>query len=51
MRKTRSVDELLPWLYLKGISQADFAEALGALLGPYAKGLSAKRPGVLNDFL
>ena len=41
MRKARSIEEVLPWLYLKGISQADFSEALGALLGPHAKGLSS----------
>jgi putative transposase len=41
LRKTRSVEELIPWLYLKGISTGDFNEALAALLGPDAKGLSA----------
>jgi transposase-like protein len=41
LRKTRSVEELIPWLYLKGISTGDFAEALSALLGPEAAGLSA----------
>ncbi len=41
LRKTKSVEELLPWLYLKGISTGDFAEALQALLGENAKGLSA----------
>ena len=41
LRKTKSVEELIPWLYLKGISTGDFNEALGALLGPDAKGLSA----------
>lgn len=41
LRKTRSVEELIPWLYLKGISSGDFAEALAALLGPEAAGLSA----------
>jgi transposase-like protein len=41
LRKTKSVEELLPWLYLKGISTGDFNEALAALLGPDAKGLSA----------
>src|SRR5262245_6996553 len=41
LRKTKSVEELIPWLYLKGISSGDFSEALGALLGPDAKGLSA----------
>jgi putative transposase len=42
LRKAKSVEELLPWLYLKGVSTGDFAEALEALLGPNAKGLSAK---------
>ncbi|MEE9150174.1 MAG: transposase, partial [Candidatus Tectomicrobia bacterium] len=41
LRKTRSLEELLPWLYLKGISSGDFGEALQALLGANAKGLSA----------
>jgi Transposase and inactivated derivatives len=42
LRRTRSVDELLPWLYLKGLSSSDFSGALTALLGPAAPGLSAK---------
>jgi len=41
LRKTKSVEELLPWLYLKGVSTGDFSEALAALLGPDAPGLSA----------
>jgi putative transposase len=41
LRKTRSIEELIPWLYLKGISTGDFSEALVALLGPEAPGLSA----------
>jgi putative transposase len=41
LRKTKSIEELIPWLYLKGISTGDFSEALQALLGPDAKGLSA----------
>ena len=41
LRKAKSVEELLPWLYLKGVSTGDFTEALAALLGPNAKGLSA----------
>ena len=40
-RKTPSVEALYPWLYLKGISTGDFGEALQALLGPEARGLSA----------
>jgi transposase-like protein len=41
LRKTKSIEELIPWLYLKGISTGDFSEALAALVGPAAKGLSA----------
>jgi putative transposase len=41
LRKTKSVEELIPWLYLKGVSTGDFSEALAALLGPDAPGLSA----------
>jgi len=33
LRKTKSLEDLLPWLYLKGISTGDFSEALQALLG------------------
>jgi transposase-like protein len=36
LRKAKSVEDLLPWLYLKGISSGDFQEALAALLGPNA---------------
>ena len=42
LRKAISVEELLPWLYLKGVSTSDFSEALAALLGPITKCLSAK---------
>jgi transposase-like protein len=41
LRKTESIEELIPWLYLKSISTGDFSEALAALVGPQAKGLSA----------
>ena len=41
LRRAKNVEELLPWLYLRGISTGDFSEALGALLGPDAPGLSA----------
>jgi putative transposase len=40
LRRTRSLEELIPWLYLKGVSTGDFSEALQALLGPDAPGLS-----------
>jgi hypothetical protein len=41
MRRTPSVDALIPALYLKGISTGDFSEALAAILGEKASGLSA----------
>jgi transposase-like protein len=41
LRKTRAIEEALPWLYLKGISTGDFKEALHALFGNDAKGLSS----------
>lgn len=41
MRRVPSVDALIPVLYLKGIATGDFGEALEAILGPNAAGLSA----------
>ena len=41
LRKTKSMEELIPWLYLKGISTGDFSDALAALVGKDAPGLSA----------
>jgi putative transposase len=41
MRRAPSLDNLVPTLYLKGISTGDFTEALSAILGEDAKGLSA----------
>ena len=40
LKRASSVEEVLPWLYLKGVSTGDFGEALSALLGPEARGLS-----------
>jgi putative transposase len=40
MRRSKSIETLLPILYLKGISTGDFSEALAALLGKDAPGLS-----------
>jgi len=40
LRRTKAIEQLIPWLYLKGISTNDFGEALEALLGPNAAGLS-----------
>ena len=41
LRRTKSIETLLPWLYLKGVSTGDFTDALAALLGKDAPGLSA----------
>ena len=41
MRRSPKVSEVLPVLYLRGLSTGDFKEALGALLGDRASGLSA----------
>lgn len=40
LRKSPALEELIPWLYLKGISTGDFGEALQALVGEKAKGFS-----------
>lgn len=40
VRKTRSLEAALPWLYLKGISTGEMSEALKVLLGPQAMGFS-----------
>lgn len=40
LRRTDAIEELIPWLYLKGISTNDFGEALQSLVGERAKGLS-----------
>ena len=41
LKRSKSMEELIPWLYLKGISTGDFQDALVALVGEHAKGLSA----------
>ena len=41
LRRAKSVEDLLPWLYPKGICGGDFSEVLTALLGPDAPGLAA----------
>jgi len=41
VRKTRSLEAALPWLYLKGVSTGEMSEALMVLVGQEAKGLSA----------
>ena len=49
LRRTKSLDELIPWLYLKGVSTGDFTEALSALLGKDAPGLSASTVSRLKE--
>lgn len=49
LRRTKSIEELIPWLYLKGISTGDFSEALAALLGKDAPGLSSSTISRLKD--
>lgn len=41
VRKTRSLEAAIPWLYLKGVSTGEMGEALGVLVGKEAAGLSA----------
>lgn len=41
IRKTRSLEAAIPWLYLKGVSSGEMDEALKVLVGPGAEGLSA----------
>jgi transposase-like protein len=48
-RRTRSLDALLPVLYLRGVSTGDFAEALSALLGRDAPNLPPSVIGRLKE--
>ena len=41
LKRSSSIEEMLPWLYLKGLSTGSYGEALSSLLGEQAKGLSA----------
>jgi putative transposase len=41
LKKTKRMEELIPWLYLKGVSTNDFSDALAALVGKDSPGLSA----------
>lgn len=41
VRKSASLAAAIPWLYLKGVSSGEMGEALSALVGPQATGLSA----------
>jgi len=48
VRKTRSLEAALPWLYLKGVSTGEMESALAALIGPEAKGLSGQHRGAVE---
>lgn len=48
-RRSKSLEVLIPILYLKGVSSGDFAEALAALLGADAGGLSASTVARLKE--
>jgi putative transposase len=48
-RRTKSLEVLIPILYLKGISTGDFEEAFAALLGQEAGGLSASTIARLKE--
>ena len=41
LKRTKSLEEFIPWLYLKGVSTGDMQPALESLLGEGAKGLTA----------
>ena len=41
LKRAKSIEELIPWLYLKGISTGNMQESLTSLLGEQAGGLSA----------
>lgn len=41
MRRSKAIDELIPWLYLKGVSTGDFSDALQSITGGPIEGLSA----------
>ena len=48
-RRSKSLEVLIPILYLKGISTGDFEEALAALVGTDAPGLSASTIARLKE--
>lgn len=48
-RRSKSLEVLIPVLYLKGVSTGDFEAALAALLGPDAGGVSASTVARLKD--
>jgi putative transposase len=49
LRRTKAIDELVPWLYLKGISTGDFSECLQQLVGSNLATLSPTTVGRLKE--
>lgn len=49
LKRSKSISEVLPCLYLKGLSSGDFSEALSSLLGPQAACLSASSMSRLKE--
>jgi len=49
LKRARSLEELIPWLYLKGVSTGDYQEALSTLLGEQTKELSANTVSQLKQ--
>lgn len=49
LRRSKSIEELIPWLYLKGLSTGDFSEALTSIVGRDAPGLSASTVSRLKE--
>jgi len=49
LRRSKSMEELIPWLYLKGLSTGDFSEALASLVGKNAPGLSSSTVSRLKE--
>jgi transposase-like protein len=49
LRRSKSMEELIPWLYLKGLSTGDFSEALSSLVGKDAPGLSSSTVSRLKE--
>ena len=45
LRCSKSLDDLIPWLYLKGVSTSDFSEVLSAFPDMDAQVLSASTAG------
>ncbi len=50
LRRTKNLDEFVPFLYLKGVSTKDFTEVLEKLLGKQIPGFSAQQVCRMKEF-